>query len=118
MQPLAQTLEDEDMLLIAEYFSEQTWPKKNNFAAATTKEIALGKSIVTQGQCVQCHLGGFEGASGVPRVAGQYPGYTEKTLLDFKNKMRNNSPAKNSLMTTFSDEEIKAVSTYITNINS
>ncbi len=116
MQPVMQTLENEDLMLIAEYFSEQKWPQ-NEFTAPTEKDVAKGELIVNQGQCVQCHLGGFEGASGVPRVAGQYPSYVEKTLLDFKNKTRNNSPAKSALMATFSDADIKAVSVYITNIS-
>lgn len=115
MRTITQTLEKEDMLLIAEYFSEQKWPQ-NRLPAVTKKEAAQGKSIVNQGQCVQCHLGGFEGASGVPRVSGQHSVYIEKTLLDFKNRIRNNSPAKNSLMAGFSDADIKAVSAYITNM--
>ncbi len=112
MQPMAQLLEKEDMLLIARYFSEQKWPKGSSVADA--RQTATGQKVVTGGQCIQCHLGQFEGASGVPRVAGQHPAYIEKTLFDFKNKVRTNSPAKNSLIKTFSDDDIKAVSAYIT----
>ncbi|MGV0005653.1 MAG: c-type cytochrome [Candidatus Porifericomitaceae bacterium WSBS_2022_MAG_OTU9] len=112
MQPLVANLEKEQMLLIAEYFSKQPWPKvKRNATAGQEQE---GRKVVTAGQCVQCHLGGFEGSSGVPRVAGQHPEYIEKTMLDFKNKLRLNSAAKNSLMKDFSDEQIKAATAYIT----
>jgi cytochrome c553 len=55
---------------------------------------------------VQCHLGGFEGNSGVPRVAGQYPEYLEKTMRDYKTKARNNAPDKSTLLASFSDEQI------------
>lgn len=113
MQPMMQVLSTKQMQLIAEYFSKQKWPK-SSVKAPPRKVAARGKAVVTGGQCVQCHLGKFEGASGVPRVAGQFPEYIEKTLLEFKHKVRTNSPAKVSLLATFSDEDIKAVSAYIT----
>ena len=114
MQPMAMALTKEQMLLIAKYFSEQKWPRGT--AKADAAQTAAGRKVVTQGQCVQCHLGRFEGASGVPRVAGQHNAYIEKTMLDFKRGVRTNSPAKNSLIKTFSDDDIRAVSAYITNM--
>lgn len=112
MQPMVANMEKSQMLLIAEYFSKQKWPKASR--SATTEQKREGQRVVTAGQCVQCHLGGFEGASGVPRVAGQHPEYIEKTMLDFKNKVRLNSAAKNSLMKDFSDQQIKDAAAYIT----
>ena len=112
MQPIAASLEKEQMLLIAEYFSKQKWPKAKR--TATSSQKSEGQKVVTAGQCVQCHLGGFEGASGVPRIAGQFPEYIEKTMLDFKNRTRLNSAAKNSLMKDFSDQQLKDTAAYIT----
>ena len=114
MQAMVMALDKDEMLLIAKYFSEQKWPR--GAAKASAAQAAAGKKVVTQGQCVQCHLGRFEGASGVPRVAGQHNAYIEKTMLDFKSGARANSPAKNSLIKTFSDDDIKAVSAYITSM--
>ncbi|MDH3314759.1 MAG: cytochrome C, partial [Gammaproteobacteria bacterium] len=67
----------------------------------------------TAGQCVQCHLGGYEGNSRVPRLAGQQVGYLEKTMLDFKNKVRLNSPAKGSLLKDYSDGDIAAMAHFL-----
>ncbi len=115
MQPLAATLGKEEMLLMAEYFSEQEWADAG--FKATPEQIEIGRKVVSAGQCVQCHLGGFEGGSGVPREAGQHYDYLVKTMLDFKNRIRNNSPAKNTLLSTFSEEQITAVSAYLSSLN-
>ncbi len=115
MQPLAAALEKDEMLLIAEYFSEQAWAAAA--FKATPEQIALGKRVVGAGQCVQCHLGGFEGNSRVPRASGQHYEYLLKTMLDFKAGIRKNSPAKNTLLKTFSAEEIAAVSAYLSGFN-
>jgi len=38
------------------------------------------------------------------------------TLLQFKTKERGNSPAKGSLMASFSDEEIERISRYLSSL--
>ena len=111
MTPLASSLEKEVMQTIAQYYSEQTWPGTDY--QATREQIALGKQVVNSGQCVACHLGGFEGNSRVPRLAGQHYEYLVKTMMDFKNKTRTNAAAKASLFATYSEEEIKAVAAYL-----
>ncbi len=111
MSPLVSEMEKEQMQLIAEYFSEQTWPDSNH--KVTADHIKLGKQVIDAGQCVGCHLGAFNGYSRVPRLAQQHIDYLHKTMLDFKNKVRTNSPAKSSLFATFSNEEIKAVADYL-----
>ncbi len=37
---------------------------------ADDAEVADAERAATSGMCVQCHLGGYEGNSGVPRLAG------------------------------------------------
>jgi cytochrome c553 len=63
--------------------------------------------------CVQCHLGGYEGDSRIPRLAGLQPEYLKKTMLDFKTKARANSPAKGSLMASYSNEDIEALADFV-----
>jgi cytochrome c553 len=111
MGPIAATLEKADMLAIADYFSGQSWP--NIGFSGDPEKARRGEQATVAGQCVQCHLGGFEGDSGVPRLAGQYPQYLQKTLLDFKNKVRNNSPAKSSLMESYTDEELAGMAHFL-----
>ena len=115
MSPLAATLEKDQMKLIAEYFSKQDWPARE--ATVDDETISLAKKVINAGQCVACHLGGFEGDSRVPRTNGQYADYLQKTMLDFKTKSRNNSPSKGSLLGSFSDEELIAVAKYLATLN-
>ncbi len=114
MGPLAAVLEKEDMQLIAKYFSEQEWPDTDYTSDDETRKSA--QSVITAGQCVACHLGAFHGNSRVPRLAGQHPDYLAKTMLDFKSKARNNSPAKGSLMASFGDQEIVDVARYLSSL--
>lgn len=111
MSPLASALEKDQMKLLSQYFSEQSWPETNYFSNdASTRS---GLTVITAGQCVACHLGAFHGNSRVPRLAGQHPEYLAKTMLDFKTKSRKNSPAKGSLMASFGDDEIIDVACYL-----
>lgn len=116
MSAIATGLEKQQMLSLGEYFSEQPWP--DNARDASAENIARGKSIATSGQCVQCHLGGFLGASGVPRLAGQQYEYLRTTMLAFKNRTRNNAAAKNSLFADYSDDDIDAIADYLAAMDS
>ena len=111
MSPLASVLEKEQMQLVAKYFSEQTWPHTEYVVDDARRNTGL--NVIVAGQCVACHLGAFHGNSRVPRLAGQHPDYLVKTMLDFKSKSRKNSPAKGSLLASFSDEEITAVAEHL-----
>ena len=114
MGPLASVLEKEQMQLVAKYFSEQTWPKTDY--VSTDARTQSGRTVITAGQCVACHLGAFHGNSRVPRLAGQHPDYLAKTMLDFKSKSRNNSPAKGSLLGSFEDQQISDVACYLSSL--
>lgn len=111
MQPMVENLSRDQMKLIAKYFSEQEWPRTGfRGDPALTAE---GETATGAGQCVQCHRGGFDGDSRVPRLAGQQREYLFKTLMDFKNKARMNSPAKSSLMGSFDEADIEAMAEYL-----
>ncbi|MCH9048950.1 MAG: c-type cytochrome [Proteobacteria bacterium] len=111
MSPLVANIEKQDLRLMAEYFGEQEWQGAE--FTASPEQISAGKKVVDAGQCVACHLGAFNGNSRIPRLAGQHFEYLNKTMLDFKNKQRNNAQPMNALFGTFSDDEIKAVSQYL-----
>ena len=114
MGPLASVLEKDQMQLVAKYFSEQSWPLTDYFA--DDERTNSGLTVIAAGQCVACHLGAFHGNSRVPRLAGQHPEYLAKTMLDFKTKSRNNSPAKGSLMASFGDQQITDVACYLSSL--
>ncbi|MGH8284572.1 MAG: c-type cytochrome [Steroidobacteraceae bacterium] len=114
MAPFVQTLEADQMKLIATYFSQQSWPAVGH--AADPAKVAVARAAIDSGECVSCHLGDFRGASGVPRLAGQHPEYLTKTMLDFKGRARNNAPDKGALLATFSEKDIESLADYFASI--
>lgn len=114
MSEIVKPFEKKDLQDLATYFSEKKWPA----AAISVDEAAAekGDQQAVAGQCSQCHST-YKGDSRVPRVASQFPEYLTKTMLDFKNKVRLNSPAKGSLMAAFSDEAINDISAYLAGLS-
>ncbi len=111
MSEIVATLSKQEMRELAQHFSDQPWPP-TGFAAAST-DITRGETATAAGLCTQCHLGGYEGSSRIPRLAGQQAGYLERTMLEFKNKTRMNSPAKASLTASYEEEDIAAMARYL-----
>jgi cytochrome c553 len=112
MTPIASELSKEEMQALSKHFSEQPWPK-TSFPAVEEAVSQQAKRAMTAGACTECHLANLQGRSGIPRVAGQQPAYLEKTMIEMKNKVRNNAPAKSSLFATFPDEDLKALAAYL-----
>ena len=104
-------LSKEEMQALAQHFSEKKWP--SNVFRANDTDVAIAESAVSSGMCVQCHLGGYEGSSRVPRLAGQQTAYLERTMLEFKNKIRMNAQAKGSLFATYDDADLGALARYL-----
>ena len=114
MAPFVAPLDTDDLKLIAKYLSEQTWPAIGH--SADPKNVEKARTAVDSGECAQCHLGDFRGASGVPRLAGQRPEYLEKTMLDYKNRVRTNSPDMATLLSSFSEESIESLADYFASV--
>lgn len=115
MKPIVDTLEPDQMKLLAKFFSQQTWPTISHEANPATTKIAL--EAIETAECIACHLGDFRGNSRVPRLAGQYPEYLTKTMLDFKARVRNNAPDKATLLALYSEEELKALADYLASLS-
>ncbi|MDH5357004.1 MAG: c-type cytochrome [Gammaproteobacteria bacterium] len=111
MGPIVAGIEKEDLKLMAEYFSEQEWPKTDY--KLDPKRIAAAKLVADAGQCAACHLGTFKGNSRVPRLANQHPEYLKNTMHDFKNDVRKNAPAMGTLFKSFSEQEIQDIADYM-----
>lgn len=111
MTDIVQDLTKDEMKALAQHFSERGWPK-NGFRSDDA-DTAVAERAATAGMCVQCHLGGYEGNSRIPRLAGQQAGYLERTMLEFKNKIRMNAQAKGSLFATYDDADIAAMARYL-----
>ncbi len=111
MSDIVADLSREEMQAFAQVFSERSWPRIAY--QADDNDVASAESATGSGMCTQCHLGGYNGASRVPRLAGQQPDYLRRTMLEFKHKIRLNSPAKGSLFASFGDADIVAMAHYL-----
>jgi len=115
MSPIVAGIKKEDLKLMAQYFSEQPWPKTNY--SIDSKRAKAAKLILSAGQCTVCHLATLKGNSRVPRLSNQHPEYLKNTMNDFKNNIRKNAPAMTSLFKTLNEQEIRDVSDYLGSFN-
>ncbi len=111
MQPMVAGLDKEQMKSLAQYYSELSWPEPPREEVSADDE-RVAKQAISAGQCSACHPSGLRGDSRIPRVAGQYAQYLQQTMLNFKNRVRNNAPDISTLMETLSDEEIASLARY------
>ena len=119
MGGMAAPLSEEDMKNLAAHFSAQ---KQTPAAAKDETLIAQGQKLWRQGDfskgipaCAGCH--GPSGAglpAQYPRLAGQFPEYTEDQLKKFRSGERANDPETmmRVIAAKLSDQQIKAVSEY------
>jgi cytochrome c553 len=112
MQPIASAFERDDMLAIAEYFSQKKWPDleqprapKDVSKKATDAEHSVG--------CTGCHLEQFQGTSTTPRLAGQSREYLVKTIADFRTRARGNNPGMSDLMIATPEDDLTALAEFL-----
>ncbi len=112
MSPIAQALERDDMMALAEYFSKKPWPKLEQPAAP--KDVAA-VAVTANGSvgCTGCHLDKFQGDGTVPRLAWQKQTYLAKTMDDFRSHARGNNPGMSDLMNAAGPTNITALAQYL-----
>jgi cytochrome c553 len=112
MSPLAQTLDRDDMMALALYFSQKRWPDLQQPQAPA--EVAAGATRVNVSiGCTGCHQGEYQGAGTQPRLAGQSREYMQQTMLDFRTRNRGNNPGMTDLMLAISQDDIAALAQYM-----
>jgi cytochrome c553 len=112
MSPLAQTMERDDMMALALYFSQKPWPDLQQPAApadVAKRAVAANVSI----GCTGCHLGEYQGAGTQPRLAGQTREYLHQSMMDFRTRTRGNNPGMTDLMLATSVEDLEALAQYM-----
>ena len=121
MTGMLDALSDQDIEDIAAYFAGQ----QVKGGAAKPELVALGETIYRAGisrkqiaACTACHSpdGSGNNAAKFPHLAGQWPEYTEAQLKLFRTGTRHNDGEGKMMRSTsmdLSDEEIKAVASYI-----
>ncbi|QYY27623.1 cytochrome c4 [Cupriavidus pinatubonensis] len=116
MSPMAAPLSREDMQDLADYFAAQK-PIPSTYKVEAAR-VEAGRKKSEEILCTMCHLGGFSGQNEIPRVAGQQYAYIVKQLEDFRAKRRTNDAGNmTSVSRNLSDEDIRNLASYITNLN-
>jgi cytochrome c553 len=112
MQPIASSLERQDMLDIANHFSKKPWLDLGQPRAP--KEIADRALIANRSVgCTGCHLDHFQGDGTVPRLAGLSREYLTKSMADFRTRARGNNPGMSDLMLATSPDDLAALAEYL-----
>jgi cytochrome c553 len=112
MQPIAAGFERNDMLAIAEYFSNKPWPDLGQPRA--TKDVAQRAQTASGSVgCTGCHLEQFQGTGTAPRLAGQGRDYLARTMNDFRTRARGNNPGMSDLMIATAPEDLAALAQYL-----
>jgi cytochrome c553 len=112
MQPIASALEKDEMMAIAEFFSQKPWPDLGQPRAPKTiaqKAIEAEHSV----GCTGCHLEAFQGTGIMPRLAGQSRDYLAKTVADFRTRTRGNNPGMSDLMIATPEDGLAALAEYL-----
>jgi cytochrome c553 len=112
MSPLAQTMEREDMMALALYFSQKRWPDLQQPPAPPEVAARAIQANVSVG-CTGCHQGTYQGEGTQPRLAGQSAEYMHQTMMDFRNRVRGNNPGMTDLMLATSEQDIAALAQYM-----
>jgi cytochrome c553 len=115
MQPIASSMERDDMQAIAEYFSKKPWPDLGQPRAS--KEVSERASNANRSiGCTGCHLDHFQGDGTVPRLAGLGKDYLSKTMADFRTRARGNNPGMSDLMLATSPDDLAALAEYLSGL--
>ena len=112
MSPVAQGLEQSDLMALAAYFSKKPWPNLQQ-PQPPADEVAVAQRVNASVVCTSCHQEGFKGDSTQPRLAGQERGYLAKTMTDFASGARGNNPGMTGFMKGLTEQEITATATWL-----
>ena len=112
MSPLAQTMERDDMMAFARYFSQKRWPDLQQPPAPPDVTAQAMRANVAIG-CTGCHQAGYLGEGTQPRVAGQTREYLQQSMMDFRTRSRGNNPGMSDLMLAISPEDVAACAEYL-----
>ena len=112
MAPIAQALERDEMMALAEYFSKQPWPNLRQ-PAASAEETATALRANASIGCTGCQLGEYQGDGSQPRLSGQRREYLAQTMLDFRTRARANNPGMTDLMRATSEADIAPMAAYL-----
>lgn len=115
MQPIASSMQRDEMQAFAEYFSKKPWPDLGQ-PRAPKQIVEKASSANRSVGCTACHLDRFQGDGTVPRLAGLSREYLTKTMTDFRSRTRGNNPGMSDLMLAITPDDIAALGEYLSGL--
>jgi cytochrome c553 len=112
MSAVAASLERDDMMALAQYFSQKPWvslAQPRAFEAIAAQALRATSAVV----CTSCHQEGYKGEGTQPRLAGQQRNYLAQTMLDFRDGKRGNNPGMSDLMKSISESDVAVIAEYL-----
>ena len=118
MADMVAKLTPDEMVALGKYFEKmkvQTEPAKDAELAAVGNYIYhKGNKFSGLASCASCHGAEAKGTTSLPRLAGQYAGYTETQLKQFNQRERTNDNAvMHAIASKMSPLEMAAVAEYL-----
>ena len=118
MADMVAKLTPDEMVALGKFFESKAAPSEPPKDAALA---AVGQSIYFNGNkssglaaCASCHGAAAKGSATLPRLAGQYPAYTETQLKQFNQRERTNDNAvMHAVASKMSPLEMAAVAEYL-----
>jgi cytochrome c553 len=108
MTPVAEALESDDLMPLAQYFSQKPWPNLKQPHVAD-EAVVVARRVNASAACTSCHREGFRGDRMQPRLAGQVSAYLKKAMTDFSTGARGNNPGMTGLTKGLAEREIAAM---------
>jgi cytochrome c553 len=112
MIAVADQLEREDMMALAEHYSKKPWPRVSQPPASEAVALRAERANVAIG-CTGCHQDQYRGEGTQPRLAGQTPEYLLRTMLETRSGVRGNNPGMTTLMRSIGEDDIAALADYL-----
>ncbi len=120
MWGMAQSLKDEEIEALSEYFSKLN--PMTGHSATPTALSEMGELIFKKGfpdravpACNTCHLKNGQGDVDIPRLAGQHADYLRREIHEFRSGHRAND-IMGFIASHLSNDDIRAVSNYLASI--
>jgi cytochrome c553 len=116
MSPIAEALVQEDLLPLAQHFSQKKWPNLQQPPAPDAVAAIATRANDSIG-CVGCHQAGYKGEGTQPRLAGQHKDYLLKSMLDFRAGTRANNPGMTDLMKATPQDAFAPLAEYMAGLS-
>lgn len=112
MQPIAESLDTNDVRNLGAYFASLPPPKPSNPQDPGTE---AGAKLAAARRCTFCHGEHYEGNKAVARIAGQREDYLYKALGDFKSGARVGSGVASmaDVVYPLQDDDLKLLAHYL-----